>query len=78
MDVDKFGTTHFRMHFNVEGPDGKGGVNVHMTKKNDENELKYRVLSLNVLWHPVAYLENADGKTKNAGGKMLGLQWTSK
>lgn len=77
--VDKFGTTHFRMHFNVEGPDATGTVNVHMTKGHDENELQYRVLSLNVPGHAVVYLENADGKSaKNTVGKMFGLQWTSK
>lgn len=79
VSTDKFGTTHFRMHFHMEGPDAAGVVNVHMTKKHDENELQYRLLSLNVPGNPVVFLENEDGKSaKSTVGKMFGLQWTSK
>jgi len=76
VEVDKFGTTHFRMHFNVEGPDNRGVVNVVMQKKRDENELSYRLLSLHVPGHEVVYLENADAKRpKKALGKVFGVKW---
>lgn len=76
VDVDKFGITHFRMHFNVEGPDNRGVINVHMTKSKDDDQLEYRLLSLSVPGHEVVYLENADAKNpKRAIGKMFGVQW---
>ena len=76
MDTDKFGTSHFRMHFNMEGPEGAGVVNVHMTKARDENKLDYRLLSLNVSGHEVVYLENKDNVgVKGKVGKMFGIQW---
>lgn len=75
-EVDKFGTTHFRMHFYVEGPESNGTVNIHMTKKKEENELQYRLLSLSVPGQETIYLENADAKSsKRAIGKMFGVQW---
>lgn len=76
VDVDKFGTTHFRMHFHVEGPDAAGVVNIHMTKRDDESELQYRLLSVTIPGHETIYLENADAKSpKRALGKMFGVQW---
>jgi import inner membrane translocase subunit TIM21 len=76
-EVDKFGTTHFRMHFHVEGTEAQGVVNVHMTKRKEERELTYELLSLNVPGQPVVYLEN---KTDQVGvkakvGKIFGVQW---
>jgi len=75
VEVDRMGTIHFRMHFNVEGPDGKGVVNVHMTKGPNDSSLEYRLLSLNVPGHPVVYLENKDAGAKQKVGKMFGYQW---
>jgi mitochondrial import inner membrane translocase subunit TIM21 len=76
VEVDKLGTTHFRMHFHVEGPKDKGIVNLHMTKEKDDKELEYRYLSLNVKGHPTIYLENVDEKNpKRAVSKMFGVQW---
>ena len=76
-EVDRLGTTHFKMHFNVEGPKGKGVVNVHMTKPASENRLEYVLLSLNVMSHELVYLENTDAKkgVKGKAGKMFGVQW---
>ncbi|EXJ82424.1 hypothetical protein A1O3_06237 [Capronia epimyces CBS 606.96] len=76
-EVDKFGTTHFRMHFNVEGPDGRGVVTVHMTKPRDEDRLEYQLLSLTVKGHETVYLENKDAEhgVKGKVGKMFGVQW---
>ncbi|KAJ9653996.1 mitochondrial import inner membrane translocase subunit tim21 [Neophaeococcomyces mojaviensis] len=76
VDIDRFGTTHFRMHFHVEGPEASGVVNIHMTKKSDEDELQYRLLSLSVPGHETIYLENTDASSpKRALGKMFGVQW---
>ncbi|KAK5958333.1 mitochondrial import inner membrane translocase subunit tim21 [Knufia fluminis] len=76
VEVDRFGTTHFRMHFHMEGPEASGTVNIHMTKKSDESELQYRLLSLTVPGHETVYLENADAASpKRALGKMFGVQW---
>lgn len=76
-EVDRVGTTHFRMHFNVEGPKGKGVVNVHMTKGKDESRLEYTLLSLNVPGQEVVYLENKEGErgVKAKVGKLFGVQW---
>lgn len=76
METDNTGTAHFRMHFKVEGPDGGGVVNVHMTKTKDQDRLEYRLLSLSVPGHEVVYLENKDGASvKGKVGKMFGVQW---
>ena len=76
-EVDKFGTTHFRMHFHVEGTEARGVVNVHMTKRKEEKELTYELLSLSVLGQPVIYLENKATQVgvKAKVGKMFGVQW---
>jgi len=76
--VDKFGTTHFRMHFNVEGPSGAGVVNVHMTRPRDgDGGLEYELLSLNVKGHETVFLENkaAERGVKGKAAKMFGVQW---
>jgi import inner membrane translocase subunit TIM21 len=77
VEVDKFGTMHFRMHFYVEGTEAKGVVYVHMTKAKDEKELVYDVLSLNVPGEPILHLENRAGEASVKGkvGKMFGVQW---
>ena len=76
VEVDEWGTTHFRMHFHVEGPKEAGVVSLHMTKGKGDKELDYRYLSLNVRGHPTVYLENADEKSpKRAAAKMFGVQW---
>lgn len=63
------------MHFHMEGPQAAGTVNIHMTKKPDEDELSYRVLSLSVPNHATVYLEHADSGPKKTIGKMFGVQW---
>lgn len=76
-EVDRFGTTHFRMHFNVEGPSGMGVVNVHMTRPRDGDGLEYEVLSLNIKGQETVYLENkaAERGVKGKASKMFGIQW---
>lgn len=74
-EIDKFGTSHFRMHFHMEGPQAAGIVNIHMTKRANEDELSYRLLSLSVPGQETVYLENADNGPKRAIGKIFGVQW---
>lgn len=75
-EVDRTGTTHFRMHFNMEGEKAAGVVAVHMTKLHDENRLDYRLLSLTVPGHATVYLENKDNQgVKSKVGKLMGVQW---
>lgn len=80
-EIDRFGTTHLRMHFNVEGPEGRGVVAVHMTSRPREaggtGALEYQVLSLSVKGHETVYLENKDAErgVKSKVGKMFGVQW---
>ena len=60
----------------MEGPEGMGVVNVHMTRAKDGDRLEYRLLSLSVPGHEVVYLENKDGTgVKGRVGKMFGVQW---
>ncbi|RMZ86601.1 hypothetical protein DV736_g6173, partial [Chaetothyriales sp. CBS 134916] len=75
-DVSRTGTINFRMHFNVEGPKGRGVVNVHMTKPPDGARLEYTLLSLTVAGHETVYLENKETKgIKGKASKMFGIQW---
>jgi import inner membrane translocase subunit TIM21 len=78
-EVDRNGTTHLRMHFNVEGKDSgvKGVVTVHMTKPKDGDRLEYQLLSLSVKGHETVYLENkaAERGVKGQAAKMFGVQW---
>ncbi|KAK6367369.1 uncharacterized protein PV06_06660 [Exophiala oligosperma] len=76
-ETDRYGTTHFRMHFNVAGPEGSGVVSVHMTKPRDGDRLEYQLLSLTVKGHETIYLENkeAERNVKGKVAKMFGVQW---
>ncbi|RMD42479.1 hypothetical protein DV735_g2644, partial [Chaetothyriales sp. CBS 134920] len=75
-ELSRNGTTNFRMHFNVEGPKGRGVVAVHMTKPPDGGRLEYSLLSLTVPGHETVYLENKEGKgIKAKASKMFGVQW---
>lgn len=76
-EVDRLGTTHFRMHFNVEGPEGAGVVSVHMTRPRDGDRLEYQTLSLSVKGQETVFLENRDAErgVKGKAGKMFGIQW---
>ncbi|KIW76668.1 hypothetical protein Z517_09112 [Fonsecaea pedrosoi CBS 271.37] len=78
-EVDRFGTTRFRMHFNVEGVESGvlGVVTVHMTRPKDADRLEYELLSLAVKGHETVYLENKDAERglKGKAAKMFGVQW---
>ena len=65
------------MHFNVEGSERAGVVNLHMVKKPEQTEFEYKYLALNVKRHPVLYLENADAKLAKpkSGFTLFGARW---
>lgn len=74
-EKDGVGVRHMRMHFNVEGPQNRGVVQLHMVQK--EGEWEYQLLALDVPGHQRIYLENADaGKMDTRkDGKMFGVKW---
>lgn len=74
---DRSGAEHLLMHFNVEGSERAGVVNLHMIKKPEEAEFEYKYLTLNVKGHPVVYLENTDAikEKKKPGFSLFGVQW---
>jgi import inner membrane translocase subunit TIM21 len=64
------------MHFNVEGPEAKGVVNVHMVKMQGENEWEYRFLALDVPGHQRIWVENRENAVMDKkSGKMFGVRW---
>ncbi|KAL9624416.1 MAG: hypothetical protein Q9160_001379 [Pyrenula sp. 1 TL-2023] len=77
-EVDRYGTEHLRMHFHVEGPEGKGVVRLHMTKGTKDDYLTYRYLTVDVPGHPTIYLEGGNSEPKKAAAKLFGIQWTGK
>ncbi|MCJ1485062.1 mitochondrial import inner membrane translocase subunit tim21 [Schaereria dolodes] len=74
---DGNGCEHLLMHFNVEGSEGSGVVNMHMTKKSGLSDYQYKYLALDVKGQSRIYLENADEvkDEKKAGMKMFGVKW---
>ena len=76
-ETDRIGTVHMHMHFNVSGPLAQGVVNVHMSRKKDEDEFHYHSLALDVPGHERVWLENAEqGRLdKRNQGKMFGVRW---
>lgn len=74
---DRAGMEHFKMHFNVEGSERKGVVNLHMVKAPGQSNYEYRFLALDVPGYARHFLENANQSTtrKPAGFRMLGVQW---
>ncbi len=77
--VDRQGTTHLRMHFNVRGTENEGVVAVHVTQPKGAASPEYELLSLTVKGHETVYLENKaaqSGAKKSAkGARMFGVQW---
>jgi len=74
---DGLGTEHLIMHFNVEGPTGKGVVRLHMTKEKDQPKFEYKYLALDVKGHQRIYLENRDAGDVDGrkSGRMFGVKW---
>ena len=76
-EKDRAGIEHMHMHFYVEGPQAKGTVNVHMTRRPGEKDFEYRMLALDVPGRQRCYLENADAAKldQRKQGKMFGVRW---
>jgi len=74
---DRTGAEHLLMHFNVEGSERAGVVHLHMIKRPDQAEFKYKYLTLNVKGQSVLYLENADAEKAKVkpGLSLFGARW---
>ena len=77
VEKDRAGVEQLHMNFYVEGPEAKGTVNVHMTRRPGEKEFEYRMLALDVPGRQRYYLENADAKKldQRKQGRMFGVRW---
>jgi mitochondrial import inner membrane translocase subunit TIM21 len=74
---DKQGVENWYIHFNVEGPVGRGVVRIHLVKGPQDGDWTYQVLALDVPGHKRVYLENKQkgfGVDKK-GGTMFGIKW---
>ncbi|KAK1771699.1 mitochondrial import inner membrane translocase subunit tim21 [Phialemonium atrogriseum] len=76
---DAQGNEHLRMHFNVEGPKGRGKVNMHLTKRSGRSDYEYQYFFVDVAGHQRIYLENADASSSDKGDKqgfkLFGVKW---
>jgi mitochondrial import inner membrane translocase subunit TIM21 len=77
LEKDRAGVEHLHMHFYVEGPQAKGTVNLHMTRRPGEKEFEYYMLALDVPGRQRYYLENAEGNKmdQRSQGRMFGVRW---
>lgn len=59
----------------IEGPDNRGTVTLHMIKRPSDSELQYETLALSVPGQQTIYLENAREKStpKKAAFKLFGI-----
>ncbi|KAE9961598.1 hypothetical protein BLS_001653 [Venturia inaequalis] len=75
--VDRAGNENWYIHFNVEGPVGRGVVRVHLIRPKEGGEWEYKVLALDVPGHERVWLENMDRKfgVDKKSGTMFGIKW---
>ena len=71
MHTDSRGIEHFKMHFNVEGSEKRGVVQLHLVKKPGQTEHDYQYLALDVPGHSRHYLENASAPKSKASKSTL-------
>jgi mitochondrial import inner membrane translocase subunit TIM21 len=64
----------------VEGPKGKGVVNMHLIKRVGKPDYEYKCFFVDVRGHERIYLENADAALKrdheHKEFKLFGVKWT--
>ncbi|TLD36483.1 TIM21-domain-containing protein [Venturia nashicola] len=75
--VDRAGNENWHIHFNVEGPVGRGVVRVHLIRPKERGEWEYKVLALDVPGHERVWLENMGWKfgVDKKSGTMFGIKW---
>ncbi|QDS69741.1 hypothetical protein FKW77_010068 [Venturia effusa] len=75
--VDRAGNENLHIHFNVEGPAGRGVVRVHLVRPKAGGNWEYKVLALDVPGHERVWLENKDKKfgVDKKNGTMFGIKW---
>ena len=66
------------MHFNVEGSERSGVVNLHIFKRPEQTDYEYKYLALDVKGYPVLYLENSNAKRvkPKSGFSLFGARWS--
>lgn len=77
-ETDRMGTERLFMHFNLAGPLNEGTAQLHMLRRQDENEFHYGYLVVDVIGHPRITLESASAneKKKKTPGTFFGIRWS--
>lgn len=77
VEGDGPGGERLRMHFNVEGPKGKGVVRLEMVRRKGEGKFVYRYLALDVPGRERIWLEGGSAKEVEGrkSGRMFGVKW---
>lgn len=63
------------MHFPVEGPKGRGMVDLYMLRRSDETHYHYGHLNLEVQGQKIIHLETSADKRGTDGTTFLGIKW---
>ncbi|KAG8166444.1 hypothetical protein KVR01_002133 [Diaporthe batatas] len=77
--TDSMGAHHLLMHFYLEGPLNKGSAHIHLIRYAGQSEHQYKYFYVDVKGHQRIYLENADTKPREEGGrgtKLFGIKWS--
>ncbi|MCJ1445210.1 MAG: mitochondrial import inner membrane translocase subunit tim21 [Stictis urceolatum] len=73
---DGYGRDNLLLNFYVEGPNGKGRVNVHMVRPEGGAHFEYKKLTLDVPGNKTIFLRNTDTpQDARKGFKFLGVEW---
>jgi import inner membrane translocase subunit TIM21 len=65
-------------HEQVQGPKGKGMVNMHLIRRAGHHDFDYKYFYVDMAGHPRIYLENADASPDSKGKqgyKLFGVKW---
>ncbi|KAG6366445.1 hypothetical protein INS49_000622 [Diaporthe citri] len=78
--TDPQGNHHLLMHFYLEGPLNKGSAHIHLIRYAGHSEHEYKYFYVDIKGQQRIYLENADAKSREDGGrkgtKLFGIKWS--
>ncbi|KAJ0118120.1 import inner membrane translocase subunit tim-21 [Diaporthe amygdali] len=78
--TDPQGNHHLLIHFYLEGPRNRGSAHIHLIRYAGHSEHEYKYFYVDVKGHQRVYLENADAKSQEDGGrggtKLFGIKWS--
>lgn len=77
--TDPQGNHHLLLHFYLEGPLNKGSAHIHLIRYAGQSEHQYKYFYVDVKGQQRIYLENADTKSREEGGKgtkLFGIKWS--